>query len=97
MNLPASITGCPILSTLIFSPLVAVAILAFLRSERAQRWWTFAFTTGAALFSLTLLPKFNADTAAFQFVEHHAWIPSLKINYTLGIDGISLLLILLTH
>lgn len=96
MNLPASVTGCPMLSVLIFSPLVAVAILAFLRSERAQRWWTLAFTTAAALFSLTLLPKFNTDTAAFQFVEHHLWIPSLKINYTLGIDGISLLLILLT-
>jgi NADH-quinone oxidoreductase subunit M len=96
MNLPASITGCPILSTLIFSPLVAVVVLAFLRSERAQRWWTFAFTTAAALLSLTLLPKFNVDTAAFQFVEQHAWVPSLKINYTLGIDGISLLLILLT-
>ena len=94
--LPPSVTGCPILSTLIFSPLAAVAVLLFLRSERAQRWWTLAFTTGAALFSLTLLPKFNADTHAFQFAEQHTWIPSLGINYTLGVDGISLLLILLT-
>lgn len=92
----ASSTGFPILSVLIFSPLLAVAVLLLLRSERAQRWWTFGFTTVAALFSLLLLRDFNADTHAFQFTEKVAWIPALKIDYALGIDGISLLLVLLT-
>jgi NADH-quinone oxidoreductase subunit M len=91
-----STANFPFLSVLIFSPLAAVAVLLFLRSERAQRWWTFAFTAAAALFSLLLLRDFNADSHAFQFAENAAWGPSLKINYALGIDGISLLLILLT-
>jgi NADH-quinone oxidoreductase subunit M len=81
---------------LIFSPLAAVAVLALLRSESLQRWWTLAFTTALGLFSLALLPRFDTGTHAFQFVEHAAWISSLKINYTVGVDGISVLLIWLT-
>jgi NADH-quinone oxidoreductase subunit M len=92
----ASPASFPFLSVLIFSPLAAVAVLLLLRSERAQRWWTFAFTTVAALFSLLLLREFNADTHAFQFTEQAAWIPALKIDYAIGVDGISLLLVLLT-
>ena len=48
------------------------------------------------MFSLRLWAGFAPGTADFQFVEHAAWIPWLKINYTVGIDGISLLLVLLT-
>jgi NADH-quinone oxidoreductase subunit M len=86
----------PFLSVLILSPLAAAAVAACLRSERVLRWWTLAFTLAAAPFSLSLYAKFNPATPDFQFVEHHRWIPWLKINYTLGVDGISLLLVLLT-
>jgi NADH-quinone oxidoreductase subunit M len=86
----------PFLSVLIFSPVAAVVVLGFLRDPRAQRWWTLAFTSAAAVFSLLLLPRFDSSTHAFQFAERAAWIPALKINYTLGVDGISLLLVLLT-
>ena len=86
----------PFLSVLIFSPIVAVVVLGFLRDARAQRWWTLAFTSAAAVFSLLLLPRFDSTPHAFQFVERAAWIPALQINYTLGVDGISLLLVLLT-
>jgi len=93
---PASATGFPFLSVLIFSPLAAVAVLAFLRDERLVRWWTLVSTTALGLFSLTLLPRFDTTTAAFQFTEHTSWIARLQINYALGVDGISLLMILLT-
>ncbi|MDO8539220.1 MAG: NADH-quinone oxidoreductase subunit M [Opitutaceae bacterium] len=86
----------PFLSVLIFGPVAGVAVLALLRDERAQRWWTLFVTAAVGLLSLLLLPRFNTDTHAFQFVEQAAWIPTLKINYTLGLDGISLLLVLLT-
>lgn len=86
----------PWLSLLIFSPLVAALITALLPSENAQRWWTFAATTAIAILSLPLYSRFNLETPKFQFAEHHAWIPSLHVSYTLGIDGISLLLVLLT-
>lgn len=88
--------GLPLLSVLIFSPLVASVVAAFLRSERALRWWALASTSAIAILSLPLWFRFNANTAAFQFTEHTAWIPWLKIDYSLGLDGISVLLVLLT-
>jgi NADH-quinone oxidoreductase subunit M len=97
MTMLSSFTaGLPLLSVLIFSPLVAAAGAALIRSERALRWWTLLWTTAIAILSLPLWWRFNPDTAAFQFTEHTAWIPWLKIDYSLGLDGISLLLVLLT-
>ena len=96
MTPPATSEGLPLLSVLIFAPLLVAAVAALLRSERLLRWWALAGTTAVALLSLRLWTGFHAGTADFQFVEHAAWIPWLKINYAVGIDGISLLLILLT-
>jgi NADH-quinone oxidoreductase subunit M len=96
MNPPNFNAGLPILSLLIFSPLAAAAVAACLRSEKALRWWTLLFTIAAATFSLTLYFRFDTTTAAFQFVEQAQWIPWLKVNWSVGVDGISLLLVLLT-
>ncbi|HEV2394866.1 MAG TPA: NADH-quinone oxidoreductase subunit M [Verrucomicrobiae bacterium] len=84
------------LSVLIFSPLVAAAIAVLVRNETLLRWWTLLFTSAAALFSLPLFWRFDVSTANFQFVEDVPWVPALKTHYALGIDGISLLLVLLT-
>jgi NADH-quinone oxidoreductase subunit M len=96
MTPPGSNEGLPLLSILIFAPLAAAAVAALIRSKRWLRWWTLLSTTAIALFSLRLWAGFDPGTARFQFMEHATWIPGLKINYTLGIDGISLLLVLLT-
>lgn len=85
-----------LLSLLIFAPLAAAAVTALLRSEQAQRVWTLVATTLLAALSLGLWCRFNATTHLFQFVESADWIPSLKINYTVGVDGVSVLLVLLT-
>jgi NADH-quinone oxidoreductase subunit M len=96
MNLAPNPETVPFLSVLIFAPLGAALVAAFLRNEDALRVWTLIFTLAAAAFSLPLYWKFQLDTHKFQFAEHAAWIPWLKVNYTLGVDGISLLLVLLT-
>lgn len=88
--------GIPLLSVLIFSPLAAAAVAALIGHERVQRWWAFLSTSLIALISLPLWCGFNADTHEFQFRELHRWIPSLGIDYSLGVDGISVLLVLLT-
>ena len=85
-----------VLSILIFSPLLAAAVAAFIKDEKLLRRWTLAFTTWAAIFSLALLWRFDASTSQFQFRESGEWIPALGISYDVGIDGISLLLVLLT-
>ena len=89
--------GFPILSTLVFLPLVGALVLLFLPGENAQRMWSMIVTVATAVISIPLYTGFDATTAKYQFAEHISWIPSLNINYTLGIDGISLLLVLLTQ
>jgi NADH-quinone oxidoreductase subunit M len=96
MSLSSPNEGFPLLSVLIFSPLIAAAIAAFIRNDTLLRWWTLAFTSVAAIFSLQLWRQFDPASAKFQFVELSHWIPVLKIDYAMGIDGISLLLVLLT-
>ncbi|MEK6795154.1 MAG: NADH-quinone oxidoreductase subunit M [Spirochaetota bacterium] len=85
----------PLLSIIIFLP-AAAALIALVLPLRAVRWWTLAITVVTAALSILLWNDFDASTALFQFGEHHAWIPAINVNYTLGIDGISLLLVLLT-
>jgi len=54
------------------------------------------FTSTVAIFSILLLFGFDRNSAKFQFGEHYSWIDSLHISYTIGVDGISILLILMT-
>jgi len=96
MSLSSPTGGFPLLSLLIFAPLAAAAVAALLRDERALRWWTLGFTLAEAALSLALYPRFQAGTADFQFVERAMWNPWLQLSYSLGVDGLSLWLILLT-
>jgi len=88
--------GFPLLSTLIFLPLAGAFVLLPLRSDAASKAASLAITVFTALLSLLLVAGFDTTTAAFQFVETHRWIAPLSINYTVGVDGISILLVVLT-
>ena len=88
--------GFPLLSFLIFLPLAGALALLFIRSETFARWWTLALTSLTAVSSLFLLPGFDPASSKYQFAEAYAWIPRLHINYIVGMDGISILLVLLT-
>ena len=96
MNFVSPNESSTLLSVLIFSPLIAAAVAVFLRSERLLRCWTFAATSAIAIYSLQLWWRFDPAKSDFQLTEFGQWIPTLRINYSLGIDGISLLLVLLT-
>ncbi len=86
----------PILSLLIWLPMIGVIPVLLAGRARCMRWIALAFTLATFVVSLFILPVFNGDSAAMQLVEHHAWIPSLDVNYALGVDGIAVALILLT-
>lgn len=88
--------GFPLLSTLIFLPLAGAFILLPLKSDAACKIVSLVITSLTALISLILIAGFDNTTAAFQFVETHSWIAPLSINYTVGVDGISILLVVLT-
>jgi hypothetical protein len=57
-----------------------------------------AVAVSVLVFAVTLVlwARFDASSAAFQFAERHAWIPAFGIDYSVGIDGISLFLVVLT-
>ncbi len=88
----------PILSILIFLPLAGVGLLLLLdrKNHQVLKGAAFGISLLELAFSLPLWFRFNNGTAAMQFVELHSWIPSYGVSYHLGVDGFSLLLILLT-
>ena len=92
------ILGIPILSLLIFFPILGAVVLLFVNKEKPGtiRVVTLIFALVEFIFSLPLFFAFDPKTAAMQFVEDYWWIESYGISYKLGIDGISLLLVLLT-
>ncbi len=85
-----------LLSILIFLPLVGVVPLLFVNNDVFSRNWTLVVTSIAALLSIGLITGFDTSTTRFQFAESHSWISSLNIHYQVGLDGISILLFLLT-
>ncbi len=93
-----TILGIPILSLVIFFPLAGAIVLLFINNEnlKALRWVTLIFSLVEFVISLPLFFAFNTKTAEMQFVEEWWWVQSYGISYKLGIDGISLLLVLLT-
>ncbi len=88
-------SGFPILTVLIFLPLAGALALLFVSGDQICRLFTLAVTSIVALLSLRVLAGFDTGTAKFQFVEHHRWIEAFNINYTIGVDGFSFLLLLL--
>lgn len=88
--------GFPLLSFLIFFPLAGAVVMLFFPGDSFARYWTLAVTTITAVFSIPLVSGFDTTTANFQFVEAHNWIPRFNISYILGVDGISILLVMLT-
>ena len=88
----------PILSILVFLPIVGIGILLILNRKRHKglKVATLIISLVEFLVSLPLWFNFNSQTAAMQFVERREWLPTYGISYYVGIDGFSLLLIMLT-
>jgi NADH-quinone oxidoreductase subunit M len=86
-----------LLSVLIFLPVVGAIAIALTRRESAtlQKILGLAFSTVGFVLSLLLVRGFQ-DVAAMQFVEQAPWIPAWGISYHVGIDGLSLWLVILT-
>jgi NADH-quinone oxidoreductase subunit M len=91
----------PILSLLIFIPLIGALFILAIRGDEEivkRNARQVALWTSSVVFALSLLlwKNFDISTADFQFVEHRAWMPDFNIAYHVGVDGISVLFVLLT-
>ncbi len=87
-----------LLSVVTFLPVVGAVIIALLPRERLAlaRWAAFLVAAVTFAVSLLLYAGFDARSPDYQFVEQLRWMPSFGISYHVGVDGISLLLVLLT-
>jgi NADH-quinone oxidoreductase subunit M len=90
--------GIGLLSTLIWLPIVGGLVVLALGDARIgiARWVALGTAVAAFLLSVPLYTGFDPSTSAYQFVEQLPWIPAFSATYHLGVDGISLPLILLT-
>lgn len=88
--------GYPLLSLLIFLPVAGAAVLMLIRNAQAARVVALLFSVAELLLCIPLLVNFDPSTPHMQFGEVHPWIPAWNIFYRVGIDGISILFIVLT-
>lgn len=88
----------PILTTLIIVPVIGAFLLVFVpRQNKELVKWIALITTGLNLaISVPLYFGFETNAGGYQFEEFTAWIPSLNVYYHLGVDGLSLFLVILT-
>jgi len=106
MNAPLAIAtanaaGFPILSLITWLPLAGCLVLMMVRGDEqtiaSNARWTALWTSLLVLvLSLVLWVQFDPSDAGFQFNERVTWMPEYKVGYSMGVDGISILFVLLS-
>ena len=88
----------PLLSILIWAPAVAAAVIGLLPKARRDLGRAVALIVSVGVFGLSVYMAwiFRTGVAGYQFVERRSWVPRWGIQYFLGVDGISLFLVVLT-
>ena len=101
MTAMSNAAGFPVLSLITWLPLAGCLVMMMVRGDEqtvaSNARWT-ALWTSLLVFviSLVLWVKFDRADAGFQFNEHVAWMPEYKVGYSMGVDGISVLFVLLS-
>ena len=101
MFLQGDISDFPILSAIIFLPLVGAFFILFLKNDpvtqnQDSRIFALWISSITFLLSLFLIIFFDRSESSFQFVETRVWLQDLSVNYKVGVDGISVWFVLLT-
>ena len=96
--LAAASPGFPILTALVLVPLVGAAAVALLPKTRADtiRLVSILFAVATAALSVWLLVSFKTSDGGMQFETQHVWVKAWGISWHLGVDGISVFLLVLT-
>lgn len=85
-------TAFPILSLMLALPLIGAIIVGFCQHERLAKYGALLFASLELCLAVAVLYLFNTNQAtSFQFIETHTWIPSMHIDYRLGVDGLAVL------
>ena len=93
-------TDWPLLSVIIFLPLIGGFIILIIKEDLVGiiniRWAAFWTSIGTFILSCVLWLQFDSSNRSYQFVEKISWFEDLNFNYHIGVDGISLFMILLS-
>jgi len=85
----------PVLSLITFLPLLGAVFILVIRNKVLIKWFALSTTFGTFIVSLPIYKYFDKTTHKMQFVEIYPWITTWNINYKVGVDGISVLFIIL--
>jgi NADH-quinone oxidoreductase subunit M len=87
-----------VLSYMVFSPVAGMVAVLLLPSDRHNliRWVSAAFTVPPLLLAVWLFANFDRTIPGLQFIERAPWIPAYNIEYFVGVDGLSISMVLLT-
>jgi NADH-quinone oxidoreductase subunit M len=93
-----NVSDFPIVSLITFLPLAGAIVVAFLPGGRPNlvRWTALGFALAAWVASLLLLLGFTPGRPGFEYIEQQAWIPLFGISYKVGVDGLSMAMVVLT-
>ncbi len=99
--IPMNAAGFPILSLVTWLPLVGAAFIMTVRGDEEvvasnARWAALWTSLVVFLISLVLWARFDTAEAGFQFQENLSWLPEFGVSYRMGVDGISVLFVLLS-
>lgn len=88
----------PLISILTAVPLVGALVVAFLGRQKKSTAQAVAlgFTFVSLLLAIVLWKNFDASSSSLQFVQRHDWIPAIGVQYFVGLDGLGLLMVLLS-
>jgi NADH-quinone oxidoreductase subunit M len=89
-------TGFPLLSLVIMMLPVGAGLIWLAPDPARARWIALLTALLDLVLTLLIMLRFDSTSGGFQFVEQHAWIPSLNIQYLVGVDGMSVLFLPLT-
>jgi NADH-quinone oxidoreductase subunit M len=104
------VSGVPWLTLTVFAPLAGALLMLALsaiprrrpefggsqRPEELWRWWGLLVSIGTFVLSLVVLAEFRGNVAGFQLVEEASWVGPLNLRYLLGVDGVSVFMVVLT-
>jgi len=90
--------GYPVLSAVIFTPVLGSLLILLIKRKHEEliKWVALTVALITMVLSIPLFTAFDKTAAGMQFAEHSKWIPAWNVNYALGVDGISVLFVLLS-
>ncbi len=92
-------TDLSLVTVVLFLPMIGFSVLLFMNGQtqrEAVRWTAFGFSIATFVLSLVMWAQFDPSNGGMQMVQRWDWWPTYGISYYVGVDGLSLLLVLLT-